>query len=115
MKKVVQWSLSTKLFYSVVSNAASLLLVLWNNRNISCLTAEWKKKKKKTETLRISLDVSCFSQSGRPSALRRPRALLPRPPLAGEHQQQEQRQVPEAAEEQLPGALPVRVPVEPEA
>lgn len=40
MKKVVQWSLSTKLFYSLVSNAASLLLVLWNNRNISCLTAE---------------------------------------------------------------------------
>lgn len=39
MKKV-QWSLSTKLFYSLVSNAASLLLVLWNNQNISCLTAE---------------------------------------------------------------------------
>lgn len=38
-----------------------------------------------------------------------------RGPLAGEQEQQEQGQVPQAAEEQLPGALPVRVGVEPEA
>lgn len=49
------------------------------------------------------------------SALRLPAVPVRAPLLAGEHEQQEQGQVPEAAEEQLPGALPVRVPVEPEA
>lgn len=49
------------------------------------------------------------------SALRLRAGPVRAPLLAGEHEQQEQGQVPEAAEEQLPGALPVRVPVEPEA
>lgn len=35
--------------------------------------------------------------------------------LTGEHEKQEQGQMPEAAEEQFPGTLPVCIPVEPEA
>ena len=64
MRKVVQWSLSTKLFYSLVSNAAILLLVLWNNQNISRLTAEWKKKTK-PKALRVSGRLLRFPSGGR--------------------------------------------------
>lgn len=37
------------------------------------------------------------------------------PPLTGEHEQQEEGQVPQAAEEQFPGALPVCIHIELEA
>lgn len=78
----------------------------------SCLTAERKNKTKQPVRL---LCFSPFPHDSVTSALRLPGVTPPGRPLAGQHQQQEQRQVPEAAEEQLPGALPVRVPVEPEA
>jgi len=41
--------------------------------------------------------------------------LLQKRLLAGEHDQQQQGQMPEAAEEELPGAAAVCIPVEPKA
>lgn len=59
--------------------------------------------------------VCVFLQTRVISALRLPAVPFRARPLAGEHEQQEQGQVPEAAEEQLPGALSVCIHIEPEA
>lgn len=115
-KKIVGRSLSTKSFYDLVLKPSNF--PFWSSRITKILSHRKGKRKKQCAspcTRFLVLSFFPHAPPGISSPRLSPRTARSRGPLAGEHEQQEQGQVPQAAEEQLPGALPVRVRVEPEA